>query len=224
MDGRQQPAARRRPHLPRPWALGLEAERPQPPVGGNDGACSIRGGIAGIAVVAVDRYTRQVSIGEDLIALAEHVDIKIGGGRAGILDLTTYEGITQLRGMVQQAANESLSTSFRLRRSWSHRPAKASPSAAVRSFGFEVVGNKYVIEVPQRADEADVRPRGGAPSPGWGGRWSRGPSPPTSTSVVSGPPEVESGPGGEPRSDAGAETLRRRGRASRGRWCRDDGR
>src|SRR4051794_21402611 len=63
------------------------------------------GDIAGIAGIAVDRFTRIVSVGEDLIALAERVDVKVGGGRAGVLDLTTYEGITMFRGMVQQAAH-----------------------------------------------------------------------------------------------------------------------
>lgn len=115
-----------------------------------------RGEVAGIAVVAVDRYTRQVSIGEDLIRLAEQVDIRIGGGRAGILDLTTYEGITQLRGMVQQAANESLSTSFRLQEKLASQARKGKPMGGGRQYGFEVVGDKYVVEMPQVPEEVAV--------------------------------------------------------------------
>jgi hypothetical protein len=91
-------------------------------------------GIAGIAVVAVDRYTRQVVIGEELIALAKDVDVKIGGGRVGILDLTTYEGITQMRGFVNQAETESLSTSFRLQEKLLGQAKKGKPvGGAARS-------------------------------------------------------------------------------------------
>jgi hypothetical protein len=71
------------------------------------------GDLAGIGIVAVDRFTRDVTTMEDLIRLAETTSVKIGGPRAGSLDLTTYDGIMQARGAAQQAANESLSASLR---------------------------------------------------------------------------------------------------------------
>ncbi|MGH3507232.1 MAG: recombinase family protein, partial [Nocardioidaceae bacterium] len=55
------------------------------------------GELAGIGIVAVDRFTRDVSTMEDLIRLAETTDVKIGGPRAGTLDLTTYDGIMRAR-------------------------------------------------------------------------------------------------------------------------------
>ncbi len=79
-------------------------------------------------------------------------------GRAGILDLTTYEGITQLRGMVQQAANESLSTSFRLREKLESQCKKGKPMGGGRSYGFQVVGDKYVIEVPPASRRGEGGP------------------------------------------------------------------
>lgn len=51
------------------------------------------GELAGIGIVAVDRFTRDVSTMEDLIRLAETATVTIGGPRAGNLDLRTSEGI-----------------------------------------------------------------------------------------------------------------------------------
>lgn len=111
------------------------------------------GGLAGIGIVAIDRFTRDVTTMEALIRLAETTDIKIGGPRAGNLDLTTYEGIQQARGMAQQAANESLGTSFRLKSTLAGKMKAGKPMGGGRSFGFEVVGDKHVIAVPKRPAE-----------------------------------------------------------------------
>jgi hypothetical protein len=55
--------------------------------------------------------------------------------------------------MAGQAANESLATSFRLRTKLASQMRKGKPMGGGRSFGFGVVNDKAVIEVPQRADE-----------------------------------------------------------------------
>lgn len=98
------------------------------------------GELAGIGIVAVDRFTRDVPTMEGLIRLAETVKVNIGGPRAGDLDLTTYQGIQQARGMAVQAANESLATSFRMKETLARKMAAGQPMAGGRSFGFELGG------------------------------------------------------------------------------------
>lgn len=98
------------------------------------------GELAGIAIVAVDRFTRDVTTMEDLIRLAATTDVQIGGPRAGRLDLTTYEGIQQARGMAMQAANESLATSFRIKETLARKMAAGKPMGGGRVYGFETGG------------------------------------------------------------------------------------
>ena len=108
------------------------------------------GDLAGIAIVAIDRFTRDVTTMEDLIRLAATTSVNIGGPRAGNLDLTTYEGIQQARGAAMQAANESLATSFRIKETLARKMAAGQPMGAGRAFGFELGG------VEQRPDEVAV--------------------------------------------------------------------
>ena len=115
-------------------------------------ACAERGELGGIGIVAVDRFTRDVSTMEDLIKLADTFKVNIGGPRAGNLDLTTYEGIQQARGMAMQAANESLATSFRIKETLAHKMANGKPMGGGRCFGFEVGG-----EVQRPAEVAVIR-------------------------------------------------------------------
>lgn len=108
------------------------------------------GEVGGIGIVAVDRFTRDVSIMEDLIRLAETTDVQIGGPRAGRLDLTTYEGIQQARGMAMQAANESLATSFRIKETLARKMREGKPMGSGRAYGFENGGQT------QRPDEVAI--------------------------------------------------------------------
>src|SRR3954468_80096 len=106
------------------------------------------GELAGIGIVAIDRFTRDVTVMENLIRLAETTEVNIGGPRAGNLNLTTYEGIQQARGMAVQAANESLATSHRLKETMQCKMAAGQPMGAGRMFGFEVGG---VMQLPAEA-------------------------------------------------------------------------
>lgn len=108
------------------------------------------GEVAGIGIVAVDRFTRDVVVMEGLIRLAETTDVQIGGPRAGRLNLTTYEGIQQARGMAMQAANESLATSFRIKETLGRKMKAGKPMGGGRCFGFDVGG------VVQRPEEVAV--------------------------------------------------------------------
>jgi len=108
------------------------------------------GELGGIGIVAVDRFTRDVTTMEDLIKLADTFKVNIGGPRAGNLDLTTYEGIQQARGMAMQAANESLATSFRIKSTLARKMKAGKPMGGGRCYGFEVGG-----EV-QRPDEVAI--------------------------------------------------------------------
>ena len=118
--------------------------------------CAGHGELAGIGIVAVDRFTRDVSTMEGLIRLAESTDVKIGGPRAGSLDLTTYEGIQQARGMAMQAANESLATSFRIKETLAAKMQAGKPMGGGRCFGFEVGG-----EIQRPEEVAIVREMAG---------------------------------------------------------------
>jgi site-specific DNA recombinase len=114
--------------------------------------CAERGQLGGIGIVAVDRFTRDVTTMEDLIKLADTFKVNIGGPRAGNLDLTTYEGIQQARGMAMQAANESLATSFRIKSTLARKMRDGKPMGGGRCFGFEIGGE---IQVP--AEVAIIR-------------------------------------------------------------------
>jgi DNA invertase Pin-like site-specific DNA recombinase len=105
------------------------------------------GELAGIGIVAIDRFTRDVATMEGLIDLALTFKVNIGGPRAGDLDLTTMQGIQQARGMAMQAANESMSTSFRILATMDRKMKAGQPMGGGRSFGFERGG------MVQRPDE-----------------------------------------------------------------------
>lgn len=109
------------------------------------------GQLGGIAIVAIDRFTRDVTTMEDLIKLADTYKVGIGGPRAGNLDLTTYQGIQQARGMAVQAANESLATSFRIKGTLARKMRAGQPMGA-RCYGFEIGG---VVQRP--AEVAIIR-------------------------------------------------------------------
>jgi DNA invertase Pin-like site-specific DNA recombinase len=108
------------------------------------------GELAGIAIVAIDRFTRDIPTMEDLIDLAAVYKVNIGGPRGGNLDLTTYEGIVAARGATQQAANESLATSFRLKGTMRRKMKAGQPMGGGRSYGFDAGG------MVQRPDEVAV--------------------------------------------------------------------
>lgn len=98
------------------------------------------GELAGIAIVAVDRFTRDITTMEDLIRLAETTSVKIGGPDAGSIDLTTRDGIQQARGAAMQAANESLATSFRIKAKLAKKMREGQPMGSGRPYGFESGG------------------------------------------------------------------------------------
>lgn len=110
------------------------------------------GQLAGIGIVAVDRFTRDMTTMEALINLAESTKVNIGGPRAGDLDLTTYQGIQMARGAAMQAANESLATSRRARETLARKMAAGKPMGSGRSFGFETGG-----EVQREAEVVVIR-------------------------------------------------------------------
>jgi site-specific DNA recombinase len=118
-------------------------------------AAARAGQIAGITIVAIDRFTRDVSTMENLILLADTTDVQIGGPRAGRLDLTTYEGISQARGAAQQAAAEVLALSFRVREKLEVQ-ARKGKALGPRTFGFRPVADKWTYELPQVPEEVEV--------------------------------------------------------------------
>lgn len=115
-----------------------------------------RGLLAGIGIVAIDRFTRDEVTMAGLIQLAETTDVQIGGPRAGRLDLTTYEGISRAKGAAHQAAGESLATSFRLKETLQAVTKRGKPLGAGRTFGFHTVSDKWSYEVPQVPEEVAV--------------------------------------------------------------------
>jgi len=121
-------------------------------------AAAERGDIAGILVYAVDRFTRRPKDLETLIELAEDHGLMIEGPRSGRLDLTTATGRQQARWMAMQAASESDNTSERIKATLAHKMQAGKPMGGGRSYGFEVVGDRHAIEVPQRpAEVAAIR-------------------------------------------------------------------